>query len=147
MDYLPDKSGQEYIDYLREDTDVTVMGTSERVSSFFNPQAEHWTEPMYPTMDMLGSPLQKPLSPTDEWTRHIAVLVSSLAHIMPLFENPYDSSGALDSHDLVRFEIYNQILGFKNAPQGPRSGVGTRTPSGTPNRNAPAPGASEFIAR
>jgi len=41
MGYLPNKSGQEYIDHLREDTDVTVMGTPERVRSFFDPQAEH----------------------------------------------------------------------------------------------------------
>jgi len=37
MGYLPEKSGKEYIDNLREDTDVTVMGTTERVPSFFNP--------------------------------------------------------------------------------------------------------------
>jgi hypothetical protein len=44
--YLPDKSGQEYIDHLHEDTDVTVMGTPECVRLFFNPQAEYNTEPM-----------------------------------------------------------------------------------------------------
>jgi hypothetical protein len=104
MGYLPDKSGQKYIDYLREDTDVTVMGTPERVRSFFNPQAEHWTEPMYPALDMPGGPLRKPLDPADEWTRHIAVLVSNLAHILPPFEDPYDGSGALDFRDLVRLE-------------------------------------------
>jgi len=117
MGYLPDRSGQEHIDYLREDTDVTVMGTPERVRSFFNPQAETWTEPMYPAMDMPGGPLHTPLDPDDEWTRHIAVLVSNLAHVLPGFEDPYEGSGALDFPDLVRLEVYNQIMGFRNAPQ------------------------------
>lgn len=56
MGYLPDKSGQEYIDHLREDTDVTVMGTPERVREFFNPQTEQWTKPMFPPLlDMPGA--------------------------------------------------------------------------------------------
>ena len=37
MGYLPNKSGQEYINHLREDMDLTVMGTLERVRAFFNP--------------------------------------------------------------------------------------------------------------
>ena len=166
MGYLPDKSGQEYIDYLREDTDVTVIGTPERVRAFFNPQAEHWTEPMYPAMDMPGGPLRKPLDPADEWTRHIAVLVSNLAHILPLFEDPYDGSGAVDFRDLVRLEVYNQILGFKNAPQLRRHLIRSNSRhdfpvhevlglESIPHQNTIrkaqqkrfGPGASEFIAR
>jgi len=61
MGYLPDRSGQEYIDHLREETDVTVMGMPERVRSFFDPQAENWTDPMFPAMDMPGGPLHTPL--------------------------------------------------------------------------------------
>jgi len=166
MGYLPDRSGQEHIDYLREDTDVTVMGTPERVRSFFNPQAETWTEPMYPAMDMPGGPLRKPLDPADDWIRHIAVLVSNLAHILPPFEDPYDGSGALDFRDLVRLEVYNQILGFKNAPQLRRHLIRSNArhdfpvhkvlglesiPHQNTIRDAQqerfGPGASEFIAR
>jgi len=66
---------------------------------------------------MPGGPLRKPLDLADEWPRHIAVLVSNLAHILPPFKDPYEGSGALDFRDLVRLEVYNQILGFKNAPQ------------------------------
>jgi hypothetical protein len=166
MGYLPDKSGQEYIDHLRENTDVDVMGTPERVRSFFNPQAEHWTEPMYPALDMPGGPLRKPIDPADEWTRHIAVLVSNLSHVLPEFEDPYKGSGALDFRDLVRLEVYNQILGFKNAPQLRRHLIRSNArqdfpvhevlglesiPHQNTIRNAQqerfGPGASEFIAR
>lgn len=155
MGYLPDKSGQEYINHLRESTDIDVMGTPERVRSFFNPQAEYWTEPMYPALDMPGGPLRKPIDPIDEWTRHIAVLVSNLLYVLYDFEGPYKRSGALDFRDLARLEVYNTILGFKNTPQVRRhlirsntrqdfpvrevlglEHITTRTPSGTPNRSA-----------
>lgn len=39
---------------------MTVMGTPERVRSFFNPHAEHWTEPMYPSTGYAGRPAPNP---------------------------------------------------------------------------------------
>lgn len=115
MGYVSDKPADEYFQDLR-DSGVTVFGVPERVSDYFNPQAENWTEPMFPAMDMPGGPLRTPIDPADEWTRHIAVLVSNLTHVLPDFEDPYESDSALDFRDLVRLEVYNQILGFKNAP-------------------------------
>jgi hypothetical protein len=116
MGYISDKSPEDYFRDLRE-SGVTVFGVPERVNRYFDPQAENWTEPMYPAMDMPGGPLRKPIDPADEWIRHIAVLVAQLGHILPPFDDPYDGSGSLDFSDVIRLEVYNQIMGFRNPPQ------------------------------
>ena len=116
MGFIPEKTGEEYLQELRESS-VNVIDAPERVSHYVDPQAETFTEPIVPAMDLPGGPLRTPIDPADHWIRHIAVLVAQLGYILPPFEDPYDGSGSLDFSDVVRLEVYNQIMGFRNPPQ------------------------------
>jgi len=122
MGHLPEKSGEEYDQYLREETDVNVTGVPERVGDYLDPYAESaWVqgEGKYfcPAMDLrTEAPFDGKIGPED-WQDHIAVLVGQLDLVLPDFEDQYEGTGALNFTDVVRLEVYNQILGFKNAPQ------------------------------
>lgn len=121
-EYPPDKTPEERNEFLRESADHGIETPADRAEEYLDPATDSvYVEGkgrfMMAAMDMPTEKLKLPLCPEDEWSQHIAVLVSLLEYALPDIEDPYDGTGALEFIDMLRLEVYDQIMGFENAPQ------------------------------